>query len=278
MEYLILFLKGMVVGVSNIIPGVSGGTIMITLGLYEKIIDIISHFFHNFKKNILFLLPLGIGMVVSILLLSKVISTCLDKYPFPTTFFFVGLILGGLPLLWGKAKYSKGKLSNWFIFLITFLIVLLFAFLNSGNNTVSLENINILSMISLFIVGVIASITMVVPGISGSFVMMLIGYYEPIVNLLKDLTNFRLLKHNLLVLVPLGIGIIIGIIGISKLINYLLKKYPVKTYYGVLGFVMASLIAIIRPLLSTSPSFLELIVSIVLVLVGGIIAYKLGEK
>ena len=275
---IILILEGMIIGIANIIPGVSGGTLMITLGLYEEVIDTISHFFKNFKKNLKFVIPLAIGMVLSILLLSKVISVCLDKYPFPTVLFFVGLILGGIPLLWNKAKAAKGKWSNWVVFGITFAIVLTFAFLKSGNYEVSLNNLNLLGYIYLFIIGIISAATMVIPGISGSFVLMLLGYYEPIVNTIKDLTNFSLLGHNLLILIPFGLGIIIGIVLIAKLIEYLLHRYPVKTYYGVLGFVLASLVAIIKPILITTPSIIEIVISVILIITGILIAYKLGDK
>lgn len=278
MKNIILVLKGMIIGVANIIPGVSGGTLMITLGLYEQIIDTISHFFKNFKKNLKFILPIGIGMVLAILILSKVISVCLDKYPFPTTFFFIGLILGGIPLLWNKAKAAKKRLSNWAVFFITFAIILLFTFLKSGDYIVSLENLSFNNYLMLFVVGILSAASMVIPGISGSFVLMLVGYYEPIINTIKDLTNFDLLGHNLLILVPFGIGIIVGIIGVAKLIEYLLHKYPIKTYYGVLGFVIASIISIIKPLFGLSPSIIELIISIFLVLGGSFIAYKLGDK
>ena len=278
MEFLLLILKGIIIGIANIIPGVSGGTLMITLGIYEDVINTISHFFKNFKKNLKFIVPLAIGMVLSILVLSKVISVCLDKYPFPTTLFFVGLIIGGLPLLWNKSKAAKGKWSNWLVFGITFLIVLIFAFLKSGDYVVSLDNLNIFGYIMLFIIGMVSAATMVIPGISGSFVLMLLGYYEPIVNTVKDLTNFSLLSHNLLILIPFGIGIVVGIILVAKLIEWLLKKYPIKTYYGVLGFVIASIISIIKPLLSNGTSIIEVIISIILLIVGGIIAYKLGEE
>ncbi len=278
MEYLILILKGMIIGIANIIPGVSGGTLMITLGVYEQVINTISHFFKDIKKNLKFIVPIGIGMVLSILILSKIISVCLDKYPYPTTFFFIGLIIGGIPLLWKRAKAAKGKYSNWLVFLITFGIVLLFTFLKSGDYVISFDNLNLYSYIGLSIVGMIAAATMVIPGISGSFVLMLLGYYEPIVNTIKDLTNFSLISHNLLILVPFGIGIVIGIILVAKLIEWLLKKYPVKTYYGVLGFVIASIISIIKPLLSSSTNIFEIIISIVLVVVGASIAYKLGDK
>lgn len=278
MKNIILMLKGMVIGVANIIPGVSGGTLMITLGLYEEIINTISHFFKNFKKNLKFILPIAIGMVISILLLSKVISLCLDKYPFPTTFFFIGLILGGIPLLWRKASAAKGKIGNWIVFIITFGIVLTFAFLKSGDAVVDLTNLDLSGYLMLGLVGVVSASTMIIPGISGSFVLMLLGYYKPIVDTIKNLTNLENIGQNILILIPFGIGLVLGIVGVAKLIEYLFNKYPVKTYYGVLGFVIASIAAIIMPLLSISPSIMEVIVAIILVIVGGIIAYKLGDK
>lgn len=275
---ILLVLKGMIIGLANIIPGVSGGTLMITLGLYEEIIETISHFFKNFKKNLKFIIPLAIGMVLAILILSKVISLCLDKYPFPTTMLFIGLIIGGIPLIWRRTSAAKKNVSNWLVFLITFAIVVTFAFLKSGDSVVDLNSLTPIGYITLFIVGMVASATMVIPGISGSFVLMMLGYYEPIVNTIKDLTKFDLLGHNLLILIPFGLGIIVGIVLVAKLIEYLLKKYPVKTYYGVLGFVLASLVAIAKPLFGISPTILEVIISIILVIVGGLVAYKLGDK
>ena len=278
MKNIILILKGMLIGVANIIPGVSGGTLMITLGLYEDIINTISHFFTNWKKNLRFILPIGIGMVVAVLLLSKVISHCLDNYPFPTTFFFIGLILGGIPLLWKRISGARGRYSNWIIFGITFVTILLFTFSKSSDYLVSLDNLELFDYFKLLIIGIISAATMVIPGISGSFVLMLLGYYEPIVNTIKDLTNLDLLGKNILILAPFGIGIVIGIIVVAKLLEYLFNRYPVKTYYGVLGFVMASMIAIIKPIINVQPNVIEVISAILLVIVGGIIAYKLGDK
>ena len=278
MKNLLLILKGMIIGIANIIPGVSGGTLMITLGIYQDVINTISHFFQNFKKNLKFILLIGIGMVLSILVLSKIISVCLDKYPFPTTFFFIGLIIGGIPLLWKKVKASSYKFSNWLIFIITFSLIMVFTFLKNNELSVSFSDMNFSGYVMLVIIGIISAATMVIPGISGSFVLMLLGYYEPIINTIRDLTNMSLLSHNLIILIPFGIGIIIGIIGVSKLIEWLFNKYPIKTYYGVLGFVIASIISIIKPLLSSSTSIFQLIISIILVITGSLIAYKLGEK
>ena len=277
-ENILLMIKGMIIGIANIIPGVSGGTLMITLGVYEKIIETISHFFKNIKKNLKFITPLGIGLALAILLFSKLIDFSLSKFPFATTFFFIGLILGGIPLLWRKVKIKTRKISNWLVFFITFTLVVVFTFLKSGNNMVDLTTIGFSNMISLFLVGVVAASTMIIPGISGSFMLMLLGYYEPIINTISSITNFNLLGHNLLILIPFGIGVIVGVILVAKLIEYLLKKYEVKTYFGVLGFVLASMIAIIKPFINIDVNVIELIVAGLLSIVGFIGAYKLGEK
>ena len=104
MNKLMYFIKGFFFGIANIIPGVSGGTIAITMGIYEDLIGSISNFFKDPKKSIKYLLPIGIGAAISILVMSKVISFALSKYPAPTTLFFIGLIVGGIPLIFNKVK------------------------------------------------------------------------------------------------------------------------------------------------------------------------------
>ena len=103
-ENLILVIKGFIMGISNIIPGVSGGTLALILGIYEKFIGAISHFFSNIKENICFLIPIAIGMILAIVSLSRVIDYSYNHFPIPTTLFFVGLVLGGVPLLASKVK------------------------------------------------------------------------------------------------------------------------------------------------------------------------------
>lgn len=276
-DYIVLMIKGFFLGVANIIPGVSGGTLAITLGIYEDLIGAISHFFKNIKKNIKFLVPLGIGMVTSILLLSKVISFCLEKFPFPTTLFFIGLIVGGMPLLTKKIKSKKLKLSNLALFLLTFGIVMIMTFLNEGNNVVNLTNINFGQGVLLFLVGAIVAATMVIPGISGSFVLMLLGYYKPIVGTISNLTNFSDLGHNLLVLIPFGIGVLVGIILIAKLIEFLFNKYEIPTYYAIIGFIVASVIGLIVGLVGVNLTTLQVLIGLILFVLAFGIGYKLGD-
>lgn len=277
-NYLLLAIKGFILGVANIIPGVSGGTLAITMGIYEELIETISHFFKNIKKNIKFILPLGIGAVLSILLMSKVISYSLDKFPVPTTLFFIGLIVGGIPLLTKKIRNNRLKPSNIAIFLLTFSIVTILALLTAGTKVISLANLNFLQEIKIFIVGIIAAATMVIPGVSGSFVLMLLGYYKPIVDTVSNLTNFNELSHNLIILIPFGLGIVIGIVMISKIIEYLFKKYEIPTYYGILGFVTASVLSLIIGLFALSTTTLQVLIGLVLFVLAFGIGYKLGDE
>ncbi len=277
-EFIILMIKGFFFGVANIIPGVSGGTLAITMGIYEDLIGAISHFFKNFKKNLQFLIPLGLGAVIAILLMSKVISYSLEKFPFPTTLFFIGLIVGGLPLLLKKVKGKKKTPINYALFLLTFGIIMIMTFLKGESAMVDLTSVNLLQLLLLFLVGVIAAATMVIPGVSGSFVLMLLGYYKPIVNTISKLTDFSLLGHNLLVLVPFGLGVLIGIVLIAKLIEYLFKKYEVPTYYAILGFIVASIIALGTTLIGTSITTLQVLIGLVLFVLSFGIGYKLGDE
>ena len=281
MKNIILAIKGFFIGLANIIPGVSGGTLALTLGIYEKLIGCISHFFKNLKENIKFILPIGIGAVIAILTSSHLISFCLDNYVLPTILFFIGAILGGLPMLIKKVSGHKITISNIIIFLITFGIIILLLFLNSETEVI-FQNMNIIDYLLLFVVGVVASATMVIPGVSGSAVLMTIGYYKPILNIVKNLTDFSSLGSNLAILIPFGLGVLVGILLIAKVLEFLFKNFEVKTYYGVLGFIVASIIAIIYQNLVINANFVfsfgSLIIGIILFILGFVVAYKLGDK
>ena len=181
-------------------------------------------------------------------------------------------------------EINSKVISNAIAFVITFSIVIFMAvakLIFSTDFTVSLSGMGIIGFILLFLVGILAAGTMVIPGVSGSLVLMLIGYYEPVIKTIKNLVHFKNVPHNLLVIGVFGAGIIVGIVGIARLFEYLFKKHETITYYGVLGFIFASVIAIpVSTFTSISITFkvLELIIGIACMLVGTIIAYKLGEK
>lgn len=275
-DKIILGIKGFFMGIANIIPGVSGGTLAITMGIYEELIEAISHFFTKLKKNINFLIPIIIGALLSIVIGSKVIGFSLEKYPLPTILFFTGLILGGLPMLYRKIK-GNFKPLNIIIFILTFAIIIGLMFLKSGTS-VTFNNMNMLGYIMLFIVGMVAAATMIIPGISGSFMLMVMGYYKPIINTINDLTAFNNIGTNIAILMPFGIGVLVGIVLIAKLIEFLFKKFEVPTYFGIIGFVLASIIGIFTSTENLSFSILPFIIGIVLFILGFVIAIKLGDE
>ena len=275
-------------GIANIIPGVSGGTLALTLGIYEDFIGAISHFFRNIKKHVSFLLPIFVGILLSVITMSNVISTCFDQYPIPTTLFFMGLVIGGIPMLLKRVKNTKEKkqVSSYVIALITFSIVMIMAFseqiFGSGLGNVSFSNMAVFDYVILFFVGLIAAATMVIPGVSGSLVLMLLGYYLPIIGVLKELTKFENLGPNLLVAFVFGVGVLVGIVAISKVIEYLLEKFEAKTFFGVIGFILASIIAIpvsvyheVGTIVFSVP---QGILGVLFLAIGIIVGYKLGEK
>ncbi len=286
-ENIILGVKGFIMGIANIIPGVSGGTLALTLGIYERFIGAISHFFSNLKENIKFLLPIAIGLCLAILSMSRVIDYSYEHFPIPTTLFFVGLVIGGIPMLYHKVKGKKeGKqISSWIILLMTFSLVIVMAFADQLFGTtakVNLSGLDLWGYIILFFVGMIAAATMVIPGVSGSLVLMLLGYYYPILKVVKSLTKFENLGENIMIAGIFGVGVLVGIVLISKIIEFLLKKFETKTYYGVLGFIFASILAIpistyneVENLVFSVP---QILIGIIFMAIGGLIAYKLGDE
>ena len=200
----------------------------------------------NLKENIKFLLPIAIGLCLAILSMSRVIDYSYEHFPIPTTLFFVGLVIGGIPMLYHKVKGKKeGKqISSWTILLMTFSLVIVMAFADQLFGTtakVNLSGLDLWGYIILFFVGMIAAATMVIPGVSGSLVLMLLGYYYPILKVVKSLTKFENLGENIMIAGIFGVGVLVGIVLISKIIEFLLKKFETKTYYGVLGFIFASI-------------------------------------
>lgn len=278
-EDIMLILKGFALGIANVIPGVSGGTIAVILGIYEKLIDILSNLKTKLKENFKYLLFLAIGLILAIGLFSNAVTFCLKNYPFATILFFIGFIIGGMPPLLNKVK-SKIDIKSVICFIIAFTVVMLMAFITPDTMNKSLDIINIKTLIILFLIGVLGAASMVLPGISGSFVLMLIGYYEPIMNSISEFTKLNNLTHNILILAMFGLGVLFGIIFMAKLIKILLEKYEIPMYMGIIGFVIASAISILVSVIGSSYGVLQIIIGVILMFVG-IIASRMiskGEK
>lgn len=277
-------LQGMVVGIANIIPGVSGGTMMVAMGLYDKLIHSITHLKSEFKESMKLLLPIFAGAGLAIVLLSRLFEFLLANYPIPTNFAFCGLIAGSLPFIFKKVKghsVSTGKLIPFFIF---FGIVILMAVLGENGVAAADVSFGLVNILKLFAVGVIAAATMVVPGVSGSMMLMLLGYYDTIIETINDFID-ALIAFNLNevlrvfgILAPFGIGIVIGIFAIAKLIEFIFKKAEIHAYYGIIGLILASPIAILMKTDWSQFSIPLLAIGIITFIGGWFIASKLGGE
>jgi len=245
--FFILLLKGFIIGIAFIIPGVSGGTLAIYLGVYDKLLYAITHLFKEFKKSFLFLLPIFIGLFASIVLLAKLLGLLISLNSVITLSFFIGLLLGGIPSLYDKIKNQKITISSMISFFVAFIVVILLLVGKLGNITTSIDHFEFKFSTYLFIlfIGILSAATMVVPGISGSALLITLGVYTAIVtDVVGNIFNFSAIGYNLQVIIPFGIGAVIGIFFISKLIEIALKKYYIQTYCAIIGFIIASAIVI----------------------------------
>ena len=238
MKYLINIIKGVALGISTLVPGVSGGTMAIILGVYDNLIHAVGSFFKEWKKHILFLLQMGIGGLIGLVGFSKIMETALIHFEFPMIYLFLGIIFGGLPVLYKKAisvEVKEKKKTDYIFLLIGFAVVFLMTL--QPNTIVNLAtSTGIASFMFNIVAGLIIAIALILPGISTSFMLLTLGLYQ----VTLDAINTR----NLAFLIPIGIGGIIGTFGTAKIIENLLNKHPKKTYFLIIGFVLGSIIEV----------------------------------
>lgn len=277
------FFKGVVIGIANIVPGVSGGTMMVSMGIYDRLIHCITHLFSEFKKSVLFLLPIAVGMVVAIAASSFGLTYLFEHFPIQTNLLFVGLILGGLPAVWKKVKGKGIKGGHVAACVLFFALVVGMAAMGESEGQAADLSFSIVNAVILVGVGIITSATMVIPGVSGSMVLMLMGFYYPILNEVKDFFtalaafDMEAIIAGCGILIPFGIGVVAGIFGIAKLVEIIFEKFPLYAYWAIIGLIVSSPIAIL--LMGTFPALtaMSALTGVVALAVGIVIAMKLGE-
>lgn len=229
-------IKGIIIALGFILPGVSGGVLASILGLYQKIIAFLAHPKRDFLKNTLFFLPVAIGGILGIALFSAPLEWLLEKYQIATLWGFTGAIIGTLPTLWNEASSEKGRdYRDWTILSLTFLISgLLLFFLNDLVGTIPANAFSFVLAGSLIALGIL------VPGLSPSNLLLIMGLYSPMLNGFKtfDITG---------VFLPIGIGGAITMILFSRAMDYALEHYHSRVYHFILGLVSSSTLLIILP-------------------------------
>lgn len=275
-------LRGVVIGIANAIPGVSGGTMMVSMGIYDKLIYSVTHLFKQPVKSIKTLLPYFIGMAIGIGGLAFAIDAMFKHIPFQTCMLFIGLILGGVPILTGHLKGVRFNLSHAVVFLIFFASIILLQVFGGKGSDVALT-VTPFSLFKLLLVGVVAAATMVIPGVSGSMMLMTMGYYRPVIGSVKDLITalvaFDVPKiiHICIIMIPFGIGVVVGIFAVAKLIEMLMDKYEALTYCGIMGLVVASPVVILMSVPLAGMSVVTVLTGVVTFVIGVVIALCLGK-
>ena len=257
-----LVIKGFLIGMAKIIPGVSGAVLAISLGIYDKGIKAITNFFSDVKNNIRFLVPLGIGVGISFIVGSKIVMFLLNNYYVFTMFLFLGLIMGGIPSVY---KNICRKRSGYIIFIFALISVLLLDTL-SDNNIYVISN-SYMYLLVFMISGLIDAFGTVIPGLSSTALLMLFGSYDIIMTAISEV--------NLFILTYYGIGMMVGLILVSYLMNFLFSKYKKKAYSLVLGLVIGSMIILFGRVIGNISNIYELMICLLLLFLGVYVGKKL---
>lgn len=260
------FIKGIIIGISTLVPGVSGGTMSLILGVYDDMIHAVSGFFKDIAKNAKFLAVIGAGGVVGIALFSKIIDYCLNHFHFPVIYFFLGVIFAGIPVLYKETNKGKVKKPTDYIFFAIGLILIVVMSLYNGTIINLAGSTGIFNFIFLIIAGIIIAVALILPGISTSFMLLALGLYDIT---LKAINNIQLNY-----LVPICIGALIGVIATTKILENCLTNKPRPTYLLILGFVLGSIIQVYPGI----PTGLDIVLSIITFVLGYVMIYYMSKK
>lgn len=268
-KYISLFFKGIIIGFGKIIPGVSGSLLAISLGVYEEALFKIRYFFHSLKENVYYFTALGLGVLLSISLGSKLILYFLNKHYVVTMALFIGLLLGIIPSILKKSE-TRGK-KYYLILGIT--MILLVWFLNLNHWPTFVYKNTLLANIRVFIVGFLEAFTMIVPGISGTAAFMVLGYYPFLMTMFSNPLHF-------FIEYPLSIiffftSFIISVYFVSLLMNYLLHKKASQTYAMIEAFGYVSIFTLCKGTIQYITSSFQILSAVILLLIGFFLSKKI---
>lgn len=268
-------LKGFAMGTSDLVPGVSGGTIALLLGIYNQFIASISGIFsRRFWPSFTFLIPIIIGMLLAMGSLSNLFNYLLSQHHIPTMFFFGGLIIGIVPYLLKISNYKTSFTTKHYMMVIAGIAILIVITLMNNSDKHAGETLTLSTglIIKYFIAGMCASSAMLLPGISGSFMLLVFGVYGTVMLAISEVVKLNF--AGLPILLAVGFGVLAGFIISSKIIHYFLTHHKLMTFALIIGFVVGSLFAVF-PGLPTN--IVMWFVSLVVFIIGFIVSLTLGR-
>ena len=246
MDFIRLIVIGVILGVANVIPGVSGGTLAVVFNIYDRLISVITLNVKKILSEWKFILPLVVGMGLGIILFSKAITFLFENYPVQTNWFFIGIILGIIPMIVKRLMVAstasssdarKIPVSAIVCGVLALAVMAIMTYANVAESGAPIQTeLTPLLAVKLFIGLACATIAMIIPGISGSFLMLVVGIYSTVIAAISDL--------NIPLLIPAVIGGVIGLLGGAKLVRFLMAKVPAQTYGAIMGLVLGSILVI----------------------------------
>lgn len=246
MRFVLDFSKGILIGAGCILPGISSGVLCVVFGIYEKLLDSILNFFTDVRKNFKFLFPIISGGAVGMVIFSKILQYLLYKFPMQTKSIFIGLILGGVVLLFKEiSTKEKFKIKNLFYLIISLIIGIMMVYFENKLGTESVESA---SYMYLVFSGFLMSIGIVVPGVSSTIILMLLGIYSLYLSSVSSICLY--------VLIPMGLGVFLGCLIFMKIIKYLLDKFYVQTMFAIIGFTIGSIFVLLPDICSIAEIFI----------------------
>lgn len=254
MDIIRILLIGIVIGMANVIPGVSGSTMAVVFNIYDKFVNAITLNVKKLLKNRRFVIPIVCGMALGVLIFSKLISFLYTNFPVQTNFFFTGLIIGSIPMLfWAMTKTEDGgfikgpKIAAVVICALAGIaIILVFSHIGSGTDAESaiaaaLPQWTFPLALHIFAAGFVGAIAMIIPGISGSLLMLIMGVYPIVMKSIPSLFVPGMTVQAFFLLLPNGIGVLIGLLCGAWLVKTFLKIAPNQTYAVIFGLVAGSI-------------------------------------
>lgn len=266
MKQVLLALKGMFIGGTMLIPGVSGGTMAIILGVYQKLLHAVANIRRDLKNSILVLLPFALGGVAGAMLLASPIEKLMLTFPLPVMYFFIGSVAGGVPLLLRKAFAGKNKrsfkLKDVAAIVLGIAVTLVFSII--PENILDLSGSSgVLTFVLFFVIGLICSLTLILPGISTSYMLLVLGVINTVYKAFETL--------DVLVLLPMVLGALFGMLLFSRLIELQLSRHPRTSFLTIFGFIIGSVVQlVIKPVVTVSPFAIRFVPQTVCALPGGI--------
>ncbi len=257
------FVNGVVTGIASVLPGVSGGLILVLCGVYERLIEDIGNLRQKLFSDFRFLISIVLGLLVGMLACTFFLDWTMDEYAAPMMALFFGLIVAQIPEVWKLTGYEKGKgipVASIACLIIGLGLIVALMVINGSGRAIDPDDHSFGNLCLFALCGIVLAVSKVMPGISGSSLLIALGLFDVTISSVAHLDIYFIL--------PLGVGLLIGLFGFAKVMDVCLKRYRTETYMLIMGLTIGSLLIILQELFDSSLDTVDWIVCVVMMVLG----------